>query len=273
MNHDTDPPMSPQERAVADALAQLPALEPGPELDARIQAQARAALRAKPRARPGSRLRWLNAGLGSAAVAVLAAGIAWQAGLFTLDESTQRAPTTTTTFPKKTEPAASPRETGAPLAEPASSSATATPQSRDAAEVRDRRPANMALESRADAILDSKQSTRAPAVDAETRRQNQSHLRRTAAPARPAPSPIPDPKADQRRATTSATTDIATVNEAVVPADWRDDTTLAPDAWLNRIRTRLHHDDVQGARASLRAFVQDHPGFTVPDDLTGLLDQ
>lgn len=81
MNHDTPVPLDPAERELAEALARLPALEPPPQLDARVLASARAALRANQTTRH-RKLRWLSAGFGSAAVAVLATGIAWQAGLF-----------------------------------------------------------------------------------------------------------------------------------------------------------------------------------------------
>jgi len=86
MNHDTPLPLDPAERELAEALARLPALEPPPQLDARVLATARAALRANQTTRH-RKLRWLSAGFGSAAVAVLAAGIAWQAGLFQVIQS------------------------------------------------------------------------------------------------------------------------------------------------------------------------------------------
>lgn len=81
MNRDTHLPLDPAERELAEALAHLPALEPPPQLDARVLTTARAAVRANPTGRH-RRLRWVGAGFGSAAVAVLAAGIAWQSGLF-----------------------------------------------------------------------------------------------------------------------------------------------------------------------------------------------
>lgn len=80
MNRDTHLPLDPTERELAEALARLPALEPPPHLDARVLTTARAALRADQTGRH-RRLRWVSAGFGSAAVAVLAAGIAWQSGL------------------------------------------------------------------------------------------------------------------------------------------------------------------------------------------------
>ena len=81
MNRDTHLPLDPAERELAEALARLPALEPPPQLDARVLTTARAAVRTSPTGRH-RRLRWVSAGFGSAAVAVLAAGIAWQSGLF-----------------------------------------------------------------------------------------------------------------------------------------------------------------------------------------------
>ena len=75
-------PLDPQERILADALARQPAIEPPAMLDARVLAQARAALQAQAPARRHPRPWWLSATLGTAAAAVLAAGLAWQAGLF-----------------------------------------------------------------------------------------------------------------------------------------------------------------------------------------------
>jgi hypothetical protein len=51
------------------------------------------------------------------------------------------------------------------------------------------------------------------------------------------------------------------------------DATLAPTAWLERIRARVKSGDESGARASLRLFVARHPDHAVPADLRPLLGE
>ncbi|NLB14523.1 MAG: hypothetical protein GX826_10990, partial [Gammaproteobacteria bacterium] len=83
MNRQRHPPLDAEERALADALAGLPAVEPSPELDARILAHAaRVHAAGNASRRPRRHRWWLGTGLGTAAAAVLAAGVAWQIGLF-----------------------------------------------------------------------------------------------------------------------------------------------------------------------------------------------
>lgn len=50
-----------------------------------------------------------------------------------------------------------------------------------------------------------------------------------------------------------------------------DDASLAPSAWLDRIRARLAVGDRDGARASLRRFHEHYPDTAIPDDLRVLL--
>ena len=69
-------PFDAEEAQAARAYARLPATEPSPELDARIVARARGMVAAQRRGRPW----FLGAGLGTAAAAVMAAGLAWQLG-------------------------------------------------------------------------------------------------------------------------------------------------------------------------------------------------
>src|SRR5690606_33530604 len=77
MNTGTDhDPLDADEAELAKRLHALPGGLPGPELDARIRARAHAAVAA--RRRPVRPWLW---GLSSAAVAVLAVGLFWKAGL------------------------------------------------------------------------------------------------------------------------------------------------------------------------------------------------
>ena len=50
----------------------------------------------------------------------------------------------------------------------------------------------------------------------------------------------------------------------------RDDASLEPAAWLQRIRDRRDADNLDGARESLALFRQRHPRIRLPDDLARL---
>ena len=52
-----------------------------------------------------------------------------------------------------------------------------------------------------------------------------------------------------------------------------DDTHLAVNDWLERVRTRYGLGDAAAARQSLLLFVRDHPRENVPDDLEPLLKE
>ena len=77
MAGDPREPLSPEEAALARVYATLPGGEPPAALDARVLAQARAAVAP---ARSRSRPWFLMPGVGAAAAAVMAAGLAWQLG-------------------------------------------------------------------------------------------------------------------------------------------------------------------------------------------------
>jgi TolA-binding protein len=63
--------------------------------------------------------------------------------------------------------------------------------------------------------------------------------------------------------------------EAAASLDKRvePDSALAATAWLERIRARMKSGDTDGARASLRLFVQRHPDRAIPADLRPLLGE
>ena len=52
-----------------------------------------------------------------------------------------------------------------------------------------------------------------------------------------------------------------------------DDTHLAVNDWLERVRTRYGLGDAAAARQSLLLFVKEHPRENVPDDLEPLLKE
>ena len=53
----------------------------------------------------------------------------------------------------------------------------------------------------------------------------------------------------------------------------RLDARLYPESWMLKIRSRLRHGDVAGARASLKLFVEQYPHETVPTNLKPLLGE
>lgn len=90
MNATPREPFDAEEARLARLYGSLPRGEPSPALDARILAQARAAVAANA---PAKRRPWfLGAGLGTAAAAVFAAGIAWQLGAFKADRGLSSVP-------------------------------------------------------------------------------------------------------------------------------------------------------------------------------------
>lgn len=267
-------PLDPQERALAEALARLPAIDPPPALDARVLAQARAALaEAAPAAPPRRRLRpwWLSAGLGTAAAATLVAGIAWQAGIFNVPFGSS--------LPV-------PRER-APLAEPAPAS-DAVPvdlshRARSRPAISAEAPAEAAREPEAAA-------TPSPTPPAPAAPAAPATPAAAVAPARSAPPPPPAPLQQRREeqaaampertaiATEGSTLDAVQVSgtrlKASAPAGlphWSQDEQLAPEDWLERVRERVRQGDRPGAIRSLRLFELRHPLLAVPNDLVPLL--
>ncbi len=266
-------PLDAKERTLADALARLPAVEPPPALDARVLAQARAALSPQ-RRRP--RPWWISTSLGTAAAAVLAAGVAWQAGLFDIG--------TGSSIPV-------PRDR-APLSD--------APDTRDAVDIDLGHRTAPSPPPPADAAAAAAQPTvppapppppapapaAAPAEALDGGAPATTPLRATppvtqqrAPPPAPA-SPAPAEAARERSAMPqeSMATDAVSVSgtrlkpeaQATLP-HWRHDARLEPDAWLERVRERVRSNDRQGAVQSLRLFQQRNPSRKVPDDLVRLL--
>ena len=92
----------------------------------------------------------------------------------------------------------------------------------------------------------------------------------SAAPAAaPPPPPPPAPAASAGTSAPSVARNTLRRTELQVPVD--EDTRLAPDEWLDRIRLRRDLGDSANALRSLQLFVQEHPFQRVPDDLRPLL--
>lgn len=265
-------PLDAAERELADALARLPAIEPPPALDARVLAQARDALRpaiAHPRRR---RPWWMGAGLGTAAAAVLAAGVAWQAGLFDVSFGSNvpvpRMPERTapgidaqapvaidlSRTPTPAAPAPPPPAEPAPPPAPPAPAAARQQNVRQAtaSESVPQAPRALARE-RTDAIHEDQRKAAAPA---------QAELERQTAASSPAEATLDS--------ITVTGTRMAPDTSQILPP-WREDAQLAPDAWLERIRERVRRGERNDAALSLRRFTLKHPAHGVPDELLPLL--
>lgn len=256
MSRQRHTPLDAEERALADALAGLPTPEPSPELDSRILAEAARAQTTSRRADRGSRRPqrqrwWLGTGLGTAAAAVCAAGIAWQIGLFDIKLASD------VQVPRPQAPSPEPavmsdavsidlkHQSRRPAA--ASSDETAAPSEAEALRA-------------APAPRDAAPSAPPPAPPAPPPP--------VPAPA-PPPPPVPSPAAAARAIPSDAITTGAgarAVREMALP-HWQQDAQLPPEAWLQRIRERLRHGDQAEARASLAAFRERHPDIALPADL------
>lgn len=87
--------------------------------------------------------------------------------------------------------------------------------------------------------------------------------------AAPPPPPPPAPAVSGGAPAPSVARNTLRRTELQVPVD--EDTRLAPDEWLDRIRLRRDLGDSANALRSLQLFVQEHPFQRVPDDLRPLL--
>lgn len=310
MSRDQDP-LSPEERALAEALARAaPRRGPPPQVDAAILASARSALR-KDGVAPGrSRRRRWPAVLGVAASLALAVGIAWQLR-----------PAPDDALPPVTEgpparPAARPAEA------PAASEARGF-QAAESAAIEKAPPPLPAAASEPEAV-ESPPQPEAQKQASPAREQAvlsapaQDPVPPPPPPAPPAPPvPAPDPPvvadqpppagaaADRTRARQQAAPRPAAARSADGPAaaaaapaaESRDDagtdgagivfdrralhdgppaTVDSPAihrAWLDRIRELRDAGELEAARESLREYRRRYPGQALPDDLDGLLDE
>ena len=301
-------PLDAEERALADALARLPTPQPSAELDARILAQARVSTRPIAHPTRHRRLRWWTASMGSAAVAVLAAGIAWQSGLLRPAPTPEPSPLPHA-IQHEAEGAKAPAAPRAVAGSEAPEAATASLRDESSAVDFDAPAMDLpAHRARAFPAESEPQGTASAVMQKQDAASDQARSQRSAreqitqeaaappspapAPAKSAPAPAPTVPEEPARAGVvleeapmavpppPAAAPAPPAHEAALhpsadalanlPA-WQDDAALAPDAWLTRIRERLHAGDRLAATASLRRFVTDHPGLAVPEDLSELL--
>lgn len=273
MSHPQDPrqpPFQDDEAALARVLHALPAGEPSARVDAAILAAARNAAAAQRPARARRRLPgWA---IGTAAAAVLAVAIGLQLRPAQVSGLPEGLPVETPGEPVATPlpppppppaealPAPPPPPPPPAFAEPPAASMPApVPESADEAAAQARQIE--AAKARARALMDQ-QRQKASAEREAAEREHAERLeeievtasRRAMAP----PAPVPQ----------SLDTAGAAPPLPLPPVD--EDATLAPEAWLDRIRERLRQGDRAGARASLLRLERTHPGFAIPDDLATL---
>jgi hypothetical protein len=297
---DNAEPLDPNERELARVLRALPGGEPPAALDARILKAASDAV-AVPAPRR-KRALWAAGGstgalwgIGSAAAAVLAIGIAWQVNTppdsgipvpRTLPTAADEAADEATTvdfvpMPEREYDNSGPPPPPPPAEAQRRSDVQAAPQREQA---KPSAPAP-AMEPYIDEHVESRQaakSERGADVDFA---------------ASPPPATAPAPAASDaasagmlardRAETAGAAAEASEQLDAIVvsgtriqkeaPADARarvfNDRLLEPDPWLARIRERWTEGDHDGARASLRLYVERHPDRSIPTDLRPLLEE
>lgn len=303
-------PLSAAEREWALRLARsLPVEGPAASLDARILAAAHKAAVAGPARRRRHRFAWLGVppavvtGLGVAAAAAFALGVVWQVrpqypGFAVQGQADGGEDIIFIAPPASAPEAVAPLPPPPVAAEPAPArrQPAAAARNREATAPGSRSPVETAAQTPAPArpaeaepapapsplLPDAAEAFPPPArPDGEATAQPAAHRRpsyttaaraeaerreRTAAETAVVERESSTP--DRIEAPTARTRPVREVDWARVPAV--DDTRLAPDAWLQRIRARLAAGDTGNARASLRLFQREHPRIRLPDDLRNL---
>ena len=307
-----DPP-DPHERELARILRALPGGEPPPALDARILRAAHDALAqpaSRKRALWAGGSSGALWGIGSAAAAILAVGIGWKLtvppdsalpvprAVPVSADSAEDQEATAVEFrplPERRQDAAAapppppaelkqeaPRRRVAlppppPAAPPAptapepfpqaeefrySAPAAAAPAESDSAELNAYAPAPGAAAEAAAAGRDAR--------SAYSERQRDEALGRVSSDAAKAAAPSAGLVGERELA---AQASVADEDAGSLRKRVEADGTLSATAWLDRIRARAQAGDTAGARASLRLFVERHPGRAIPTDLRPLLGE
>lgn len=277
----TDPTsLTSQERELAERLARLgPHAEPSPAMDARILAAARDAATATPtRGRP----RWPTL-IGLAASLLLAVGLAWR--LRPLPERPSPPPSAArsearaaaqadagATAPAATLPAAI---TDQKPATDASANQAPQPEAANAAPATDAQRVDDAMSDRmaprARDATPAMKTDDAPDAPAET--QSPAAFGDVAAPAPPAPPVAPTMQSESTPVVADEAARAAGASSDEPELDVPPATADAPEvreAWLQRIQALVDAGDIEGARASLHAFVARYPAYTLPENLRAL---
>lgn len=119
-------------------------------------------------------------------------------------------------------------------------------------------------------------TTAARAESERRERASRSAPAAAAAPSPPAAAAAPAPAASESDAATLDRIEVTGSRVRNAATAWSevpvsDDSRLAADEWLQRIRARRDDGDLEHARASLRLFQRQHPRVRLPADLRKLL--
>lgn len=289
MNSPQDPrkdPLQDDEVDLARVLRALPGGEPSPHVDAAILAAARNATAGAP-ARTHRRRGLPGWALGTAAAAVLAVGIGLQlqpardalpdgvsaeapASASTTDAELQQIEVTGSRL-KRAEieeadlaaPQAKPLSPAPEAAPPAPARFVVPPPPAPPVPARPvaAEPLREAEAAAAQSLADEAQSLEQYAPAERTRAEaRQSEARR-------APVPVAESAPVQQAADAAGAPapSAFSADDVLPPVD--EDTRLAADDWLERIRDRIRQGDRAGAGASLQRFQRAHPDIPLPPDL------
>lgn len=152
----------------------------------------------------------------------------------------------------------------APVAEPAAAEVIAPPAAYSTAILPPAPPAPPAPAPAAISAPVEQQADAFPAADAGADRASVPQRPQTPRPVMSAPIPHAGAKATAKA--------VEARREQAQVTDIGADSGLSRHQWLKRIRERRDNGDLDGARASLRQFVQDYPEARVPRDLRPLLE-
>jgi len=271
--------LSPEERALARLLGRPAAAAPDRRVDAAIAELARqpavpappisTAPAATPRMRHRRR-RGVVPALAVAASLVLVVGLAWQ---LRPTPPPLELPVLAEALPP---PAVAPLP-AADMPVPEAAIEPVAPATRMAAPAKAPPP-------RASAATDA--TTRTERARKESSRATEAASKRVVPPSPPAPPaplpaspaqadivlPAPAGAAPARLAATPAPAKLDAPAATAASPDLDADAFLPPRQWLQRIRQRHEDGDDEGARASLRRFVEVHPKARIPRDLRPLLE-
>lgn len=294
-------PLDADEAVLADAMRTLPTASPSAALDARVLAMAKSAITtdAAHPARPvrstarGARrprgLWWL----GTAAGAVMAAGIGWQLGGFSGHENMALQPGAATSarveptsirarqsvetefviIPRAAPPADVVPAQRSAVQTAANTSGAATARAAEPAPLGAAAPAerreSTTPQPLAEAIAMPAPVVSPPATMAAAPRAPGGADELSAADAGTAGSEAERPSLDQIVVTGSRLSNPSGTGPFPhVAQDFR----LPPEEWLQRIRDRRDSGDVESARRSLREFVRANPQRVIPKDIRPLLN-
>lgn len=300
-------PLDDDERELARVVRALPAGEPPAALDARILKAASDAVASRPRRRfawlAGGSAAW---GIGSAAAAVLAIGVAWRTMTpapyslppskpvsvqdveeqdslpVTFDEPSDRelaalAPPPPPPPPPPQPPLAQMRAPAAPAAAAPPSPPAPMPfpetglDEHVAHAPTDNYSEPQAVGSGAVNPIDVSSVESTTVLTAEQIAKVDSAKRQRAEQARDAAAAKASQPAPASSAALGAAATRADADKEAVEKRVQSDTRRYPESWLLKIRARLKEGDRAGAQESLRLFVAKYPKHAVPDDLKPLL--